>query len=67
MNSVKNQVTPRWKRVLDSVSGPIKVSPRLHQGMHDLLVHGTDRWIWNGDTYSDTLTAPKLDLKSSEK
>ncbi len=35
-------------RVLDSVSGPVKVSPTIHGGMHDLLVHGTDRWVWNG-------------------
>ena len=47
-----------WTRVLDSVSGPIKVSPATHGGMHDLLVHGTDRWVWNGKTYTDTLPAP---------
>ena len=52
-----------WSRVLDSVSGPIKVSPSVHQGMHDLLVHGTDRWVWTGKTYSDTLPAPQLDLR----
>lgn len=51
-----------WTRVLDSVSGPIKVAPGVHQGMHDLLVHGTDRWIWNGTGYADTLPAPKIDL-----
>jgi hypothetical protein len=53
----------QWTRVLDSVSGPIKVSPSTHHGMHDLLVHGSDRWIWNGKTYADTLPAPTLDLK----
>jgi len=47
-----------WTRVLDSVSGPVKVSPRTHGGMHDLLVHGTDRWVWNGKAYSDTLSVP---------
>jgi hypothetical protein len=52
-----------WKRVLDSVSGPIKVSPSSHQGMHDLLVHGTDRWVWTGESYTDTLPAPKVELK----
>jgi hypothetical protein len=52
-----------WTRVLDSVSGPIRVSATIHQGMHDLLVHGTDRWVWNGRTYSDTLPAPQIDLK----
>jgi hypothetical protein len=52
-----------WKRVLDSVSGPIKEAPRTHHGMHDLLVHGSDRWIWNGDAYTDTLPAPGVKLK----
>jgi hypothetical protein len=52
-----------WTRVLDSVSGPIKVAPGSHQGMHDLLVHGTDRWIWTGAAYADTLPAPKIDLR----
>jgi hypothetical protein len=52
-----------WKRVLDSVSGPIKLSPSVHHGMHDLLVHGTDRWVWDGSTYTDTLPAPRLNLK----
>jgi len=26
-------------------------------------VHGSDRWIWNGKSYADTLPAPQLDLK----
>jgi hypothetical protein len=51
-----------WTRVLDSVSGPVKIAPAVHRGMHDLLVHGTDRWVWNGAAYSDTLPAPKIDL-----
>jgi hypothetical protein len=51
-----------WTRVLDSVSGPVKLAPATHRGMHDLLVHGTDRWIWNGTAYTDTLPAPKIDL-----
>ena len=51
-----------WTRVLDSVSGPVKVSPTIHGGMHDLLVHGTDRWVWNGKTYTDTLPAPGAPL-----
>ncbi len=52
-----------WKRVLDSVSGPIKVSPRVHQGMRDLLVHGTDRWVWTGNAYADTLPAPGAPIR----
>ncbi len=56
-----------WKKVMDSISGPIKVSPRSHHGMHDLLVHGQDRWIWNGRVYVDTLPTPVVDLRHSVK
>jgi hypothetical protein len=31
--------------------------------MHDLLVHGHDRWIWNGTAYADTLPVPDVKLK----
>lgn len=46
-----------WKLVLDSVSGPVTITPQTHGEMHDLLVDGTDRWIWNGETYTDTQAA----------
>ncbi len=47
-----------WVRVLDSVSGPIRVLATAHGGMRDLLVHAHDRWIWNGHSYADTLPVP---------
>ncbi len=50
----------QWRRVLDSVSGPIKVMPRWHGRMHDLLVGADDRWIWAGSAYRDTVAAPQL-------
>jgi hypothetical protein len=56
-----------WKKVLDSISGPIKVSRLSHGGMHDLLVHGKDRWVWTGTAYADTLPTPNVDLKHSTK
>jgi hypothetical protein len=56
-----------WKKVLDSISGPIKVSRASHGGMHDLLVHGKDRWVWTGGAYADTLPTPNVDLKHSTK
>ena len=56
-----------WTKVLDSISGPIKVSRKAHRGMYDLLVHGTDRWVWNGKAYADTLPAPEVDLLHSVK
>jgi hypothetical protein len=48
-----------WTKILDSISGPIKVSPRIHGGMHDLLVHGHDRFVWTGTAYADTLPVPE--------
>ena len=56
-----------WTKVLDSISGPIQVSRRSHQGMYDLLVHAKDRWVWNGTAYADTLPAPEVDLLHSRK
>jgi hypothetical protein len=53
--------TQDWIKVLDSVSGPVSLSRRTHGGMHDLVIDGTDRWIWNGTTYRDTMPAPPAD------
>ncbi|TWB08527.1 hypothetical protein [Gluconacetobacter diazotrophicus] len=50
-----------WIKVLDSVSGPVSLSHRTHGGMHDLIINGTDRWVWNGTTYRDTMPAPPAD------
>ncbi len=47
-----------WRKILDSVSGPIKVSPAIHRGMHDLLIDSRDRWVWDGAVYKDTLPGP---------
>jgi hypothetical protein len=47
-----------WTKILDSVSGPIKVAPGLHHGMHDLLIDSKDRWVWDGAKYNDTLPGP---------
>ena len=49
-----------WDKVLDSVSGPIKVLASLHHGMHDLVVGDRDRWVWSGDGYRDTLPAEPI-------
>jgi hypothetical protein len=65
--SVYVQHGETWTKVMDSISGPIKLSARIHRGMHDLLVHGHDRWVWNGHTYGDTLPTPDIDLRHSIK
>ncbi len=49
-----------WKKILDSVSGPIKVAPGMHHGMHDLLIDSRDRWVWDGAVYRDTLPEPPV-------
>lgn len=49
-----------WIKVLDSVSGPIKVLPGTTGGMHDLLVGDKDRWVWAGAAYRDTLPAAPI-------
>ena len=56
-----------WRKVLDSVSGPIRVDPARHGGMHDLIVHEKDRWVWNGRAYADTVPTPPVDLRHSRK
>ncbi len=55
-----------WIKVLDSVSGPIKVLATSSGGMHDLVVGDKDRWTWFGQAYHDTLpAAPIGNLKRS--
>ncbi|PCD80680.1 hypothetical protein CO710_02885 [Acetobacter orleanensis] len=49
-----------WTKVLDSVSGPITLLPTTHGIMKDILVDGSDRWIWKKGTYVDTLVATDL-------
>jgi hypothetical protein len=56
-----------WRKVLDSISGPIRVDRARHRGMHDLIVHGKDRWVWNGHAYADTVPTPPVDLHHSRK
>ena len=45
----------QWVKVLDSVSGPVEILPTGHGGMKDILVDGSDRWIWKNNAYVDTL------------
>jgi hypothetical protein len=51
-----------WRRVLDSVSGPITVLPTRHDGFADLKV-GRDLYAWNGTAYASPDPAPTLDLR----
>ncbi|MBV1835829.1 hypothetical protein KUA11_01625 [Acetobacter estunensis] len=49
-----------WVKILDSVSGEISVLPTSHRGMHDLMIDGTDKWVWDGSTYQDTIGAAPI-------
>lgn len=50
----------QWIKILDSVTGDIEVKKTSHKGMHDLLVEGSDLWIWNKKTYVETQQGPNL-------
>lgn len=55
-----------WAKVLDSVSGPVELLSTTHGGIKDILVDGSDRWIWKNNTYVDTLAAQDVPgLKAS--
>ncbi|QNT78070.1 hypothetical protein [Entomobacter blattae] len=56
-----------WVNVLDSVSGPIAILPEEHDGMKDLLVDGTDKWIWHNGQYQDTITATPPPTRSNKR
>ena len=49
-----------WRKILDSVSGEIAVLPTSHKGLYDLVVDGSDRWIWDGTIYEDTIGAAPI-------
>lgn len=56
----------QWDKVLDSVSGPVELLPATHGGLKDILVDGSDRWVWKNNTYVDTLVGPDVPgLKAS--
>lgn len=46
-----------WDKILDSVSGPIELMSTSHGDMKDIVVDGTDRWVWKNNTYVDTIVA----------
>jgi hypothetical protein len=53
-----------WRKVLDSVSGPISVLPTRHAGFADLKV-GDDRYAWTGTAYASLAPAPTVDLRQT--
>ncbi len=52
----------RWIRILDTVSGTIRIAATQHRGMRDLIVQDVDRRIWDGEKYAATVPAPPGDL-----
>jgi hypothetical protein len=57
----------RWQRVVDTVSGPIVVDTQRHGGMRDLIVNGSDRWVWNGRAYVNSRPAPPPPVSLQKK
>jgi hypothetical protein len=55
-------VNSRWVRILDTVSGTIRIAATQHRGMRDLIVQDTDRRIWDGEKYANTVPIPPGDL-----
>jgi hypothetical protein len=53
----------KWAKVLDTVTGPVRVSDTRHRGMRDIIVHDTSRMVWDGARYADTAPIPKLGLR----
>ncbi|MFT9458904.1 MAG: hypothetical protein ABF611_05020 [Acetobacter orientalis] len=49
-----------WTKILDAVSGPISLLPTKHEGLRDILVDTSDRWVWKNGAYQDTLAATDL-------
>jgi hypothetical protein len=52
----------KWIRILDTVSGTIRVASTKHRGMRDLIVQDTDRRVWDGEKYANTVPTPPSDL-----
>ena len=55
-----------WRKVLDSVSGEVRVAATRTRGMRDLLAD-TERYVWNGTAYVDARPAPQVDLKPAPR
>jgi hypothetical protein len=55
-------VNSRWIRILDTVSGTIRIATTQHRGMRDLIVQDADRRIWDGEKYANTVPIPPGDL-----
>ena len=53
----------RWVKILDTVSGTIRVAQTRHKGMQDIIVQDTDRRIWDGEKYANTVPTPPSDLE----
>ena len=54
----------KWVRILDTVGGTIRVTSTRHRGMPDLIVQDTDRRVWDGEKYADTVPKPPMGLES---
>jgi hypothetical protein len=43
----------RWTRVMDTVTGTVRIAASHHRGMRDLVVQRGNRMVWDGTKYRD--------------
>jgi hypothetical protein len=55
----------KWVKILDTVSGTIRVASTHHRGMPDLIVRDTDRRVWDGQKYAATVPPSPSKLQPS--
>jgi hypothetical protein len=53
----------KWVKILDTVSGTIRVASTRHRGMPDLIVQDTDRRIWDGQKCAATVPVEPSNLE----
>jgi hypothetical protein len=42
-----------WIRIMDTVSGTVRIAASYHRGMPDLMVQNGNRLVWDGAKYGD--------------
>jgi len=45
-------VNGKWVRIMDTVSGPIRIATTQNKGMRDLIVGHSTKLVWNGTKYA---------------
>ena len=46
-------VDSRWVRIMDTVSGTVRIATSRHRGMPDLILQDGNHMVWDGMKYGD--------------